>query len=358
MQNTTKNHDDEIDLLEIVNTLWNGRVFIAKITGYFAIIGVIIAILSPVEYESSCKLLPESQETQIPNLGGLAGLAGLAGVDLSAMNSSAAGVLTPQLYPEIVRSLPFILEVINDTIYLEKKNLHTTPFHYFKEIQRPSALGYVKKYTLGIPGLIRGAFNNEELTTANNSPFYRISREDWSIIEAFKERITIENDPETGIILVEVEMPDPFAAAQIAKKIEIMITDAVISYKTDKADKNLNFILETYDEAKRNFENIQLKLARATDRNKNVTSATAQIELKKIEHEYDIAFDVFKGLSSQVEQAKIQLKEETPVFTVLEPVRIPDSKSKPRRTLIVILFCIVGSIFATLYHLIRTILLA
>lgn len=356
--NTSNIQDDELDLLEIARGIWNGRFLIVKITAVFAAIGIAIALFSPVEYEASCKLLPESQETQMPNLGGLAGLAGLAGVDLSTMNSSAAGVLTPQLYPEIVSSLPFILEVMNDTIYLEKQKLHTTSFHYFKEIQGPSVFGYIKKYTIGIPGLIKSAFKEEVKATENKSPFYRISKEDWSIIESFKQRITIENDSETGIILVEVEMPDPYAAAQIAKKIELMITDAVINYKTDKAHKNLTFVIDTYNGAKKNFEDVQLRLARATDRNKNVTSATAQIELKKIEHEYAIAFDVFKGLSSQVEQAKIQLKEETPVFTVLEPVRIPENKSKPRRTLIVILFCIVGTIVATSYHMIRNIVLA
>ncbi|MDW3208235.1 MAG: Wzz/FepE/Etk N-terminal domain-containing protein [Reichenbachiella sp.] len=334
-------HDDEIDLIELAKTIWAGRRFIAKVTGIFAIIGLVIAFTSPVEYEASCKLLPESQEAQMPNMGGLAGLAGLAGVDLSSMSGSS-GVLTPQLYPEIVNSLPFILEVLNDTVYFEQMDLHTTSFHYFKEIKKPSLLGYAMKYTIGLPGLLKKAVQGEESAKENASPFYRLSKEDWKIIEKFKERISIEIDAETGIIEVLIELPDPYAAAQIAKKIELMVTEAVIEYKTDKSIKNLEFILETYNEAKAEFEKVQLRLARATDRNKNVSSATGQIELKKIEHEYDIAFDVYKGLSSQVEQAKIKLKEETPVFTILEPVRIPEDKSKPKRAIILCVMIFLG----------------
>lgn len=344
--------EDEIDLIELAKTIWAGRKFVAKITGVFAIMGLVIAFTSPVEYEANCKLLPESQEAQMPNLGGLAGLAGLAGVDLSSMTGSS-GVLTPQLYPEIVNSLPFILEVLNDTVYFEQLELHTTSFHYFKEIAKPTLLGYGLKYTIGLPGVIKKAFSAEEIVKENHSPFFRLSKEDWSVIEKFKERLSIKIDSETGVIQVTVEMPDPYAAAQIAKKIELMVTNSVIKYKTDKSLKNLEFILKTYEEAKKEFETVQMRLARATDRNKNVTSATAQIELKKIEHEYDIVFDVYKGLSSQVEQAKIQLKEETPVFTVLEPVRIPVDKIKPNREVILLVMAFIGLVISVITVLIK-----
>lgn len=329
--------EDEIDLIELGRTIWAGRKFIAKVTGVFAIIGLVIAFTSPVEYEASCKLLPESQENQMPNLGGLAGLAGLAGVDLGSASGASSGILTPQLYPEIVNSLPFIMEVMNDTIYFEQADVNTTSYLYFKKNVNPSIFSFILKYTIGLPSLIKNTLNNKNEVKPQPSSFVRLSKVDWKLIQNFKKRINLEIDPDTGIIEVFVEMPDAHAAAQIAKKIELMITKSVIDYKTNKALKNLEFIQKTYDESKIEFENVQLKLARVVDRNKNVNSEIAQIELRKIEHEYDIAFDVYKGLSSQIEQAKIQLKEETPVFTILEPVRIPEDKSKPKRTVILIL---------------------
>ncbi len=345
--------EDEIDLVELAKTIWAGRKLIAKTTGVFVLIGLVIAFTSPVEYEASCKLLPESQKAKMLNLGGLAGIAGIAGVDLSSMAGGTSEILTPQLYPEIVNSLPFILEVMNDTVYFEQKKLKVTSFRYFKEVARPSLIGSIIKYSVGLPGLIKRTIIGDANLSKNTSSFFRVSKEDWGLIEKFKKRITVEIDDETGIIEVIAEMPDPFAAAQITKKIELMLTEAVIEYKIDKVRKNLEFTQETYNESQKEFENIQLRLARISDRNQNVTSATAEIELKKIEHEFDIAFSVYKSLSTEVEKAKIQLKKETPVFTVLEPVRIPVEKIKPMRAIILIIFMAIGLFCSSTYLTIK-----
>jgi len=348
------NLEDEVDLVDLVKSIWNGKMLIAKVASIFVLSGLLIAFTSTVEYEASCKLLPESQETQMSNLGGLAGLAGLAGVDLGSLTGSSSGVLTPQLYPEIVKSLPFVLEVMQDTVYFENEKLKTTSFYYFKEIAKPSLLGYVLKYTLGLPSILKSAFfDSEEESSFQPIDFYRLKKADLEIIEKFKQKISVEIDDGTGIIEIVVEMPDPFVAAQLAEKIEKMITNEVVKYKTNKSLMNLEFVLEAHDEAQEKFEDVQLRLAKVTDKNKNVTTATAEIEIKKIQHEYDIAFDVYKGLSSQVEKAKIKLREETPVFTVIEPVRIPSEKSKPRRMLTAFVFGVVGAVFASFYLILK-----
>ena len=262
--------------------------------------------------------------------------------------------MTPQLYPEIVNSLPFILEVLNDTIYFEKQDLRSTSFEYFKENSSSSPLQVLLHYTIGLPDLIKKSFKDDGVKQVeNNIPFYRMSREDWIIIENFKGRLMIDIDDQTGIVKITAEMPDPYASAQIAKKVEMMITDAVISYKTNKSKSSLDFIQQTYNEAKSTFEQIQLKLAKMSDRNRSIITAAAKIESKRIENEYNIAFEVYKGLSSQVEQAKIRLKERTPVFTVLEPVRIPEYRIKPRRKVIVLISTFLGCVVAISFLAIR-----
>ena len=52
------------------------------------------------------------------------------------------------------------------------------------------------------------------------------------------------------------------------------------------------------------------------------------------------SFTSIDGLATQLEQAKIKVKEETPVFTVLEPVKVPVNKSRPKK-----LFVVLGSLF-------------
>ncbi len=329
----------EIDLLALGKVIWSRKRFIIKLSIITSIIGIFIAITNKVEFEASCKLLPESHEGGQNNFGSLGGLAGLAGINL---DFGGGGLLTPELYPEIVYSLPFQLEVINDTLKFERFGYQTTSFNYFSEIDKPSPLGYLTKYTIGLPRQLRKLFFKSNQVTSQESDFIRLSLEEWQLVESFRDRMVINVDTESGVIMVRVEMPDPIAAAQLTANIVDLLTNEITEYKIEKVRNNLEFIESSYNDAKKEFEAIQVELAEATDRNKNMSSAKAEIELKRLQHEFDVAFEVYKGLATQVEQAKIKLKEEMPVFTILEPVKIPVAKSKPRRTLMVVIFGAMG----------------
>ena len=88
--------------------------------------------------------------------------------------------------------------------------------------------------------------------------------------------------------------------------------------------------------------NAQLALAIFTDKNRETQSATAQIEAQRLQSEYGIAAQIFGNFSSQLEQAKIQLNRDTPIFTVLESITIPNVKSSPRREQIIIVSILFG----------------
>ncbi len=333
--------EDEIDLAELAKIIWSKRLFIAKMMGIFLLLGLIFAFTSRVEYEASCKLLPESQEGG-PDLGGLGGLAGLAGFDLSTFGSS--GVLSPELYPEIVNSTPFLYELINTPIYFEKKDTTVSSFNYFKEINRPTFFGLIAEYTFGLPGKIKGFLSSSEKVTLKDYDMVRFSKEDWKIIEKYRERLSVSVDTKTGTISISAEMPDPVAAAKVTDLLVEELTRSVTNYKIEKSQINLEFINERFEEAKKEYELKQEQLARFTDRNRNISNSIVQTEYERLQNELNIVFEVYKGLATQLEQAKIKVKEETPVFTALEPVRIPEAKSKPKRFLILIAFTLVGAV--------------
>ena len=48
-----KNNNDEIDLVELLKTAWDGRKQIIIISSIFILIGVVVALRSPVIYTSS-----------------------------------------------------------------------------------------------------------------------------------------------------------------------------------------------------------------------------------------------------------------------------------------------------------------
>ncbi|MEG1485550.1 MAG: Wzz/FepE/Etk N-terminal domain-containing protein, partial [Bacteroidales bacterium] len=80
--NLPQNNEKEIDLIEIAKRLWTKRKFIIKVTGAFMILGLLVAILSPVEYSASCVVVPQTGSKNAS--GGLSGLAAMAGINLGS----------------------------------------------------------------------------------------------------------------------------------------------------------------------------------------------------------------------------------------------------------------------------------
>jgi uncharacterized protein involved in exopolysaccharide biosynthesis len=62
---------------------------------------------------------------------------------------------------------------------------------------------------------------------------------------------------------------------------------------------------------------------------------------------------VFQELAGQLEQAKLQVSKDTPIFTVIEPVNIPLERSKPKRTLMVLIWTFLGAVLSTGWVLVR-----
>ena len=57
IENTTVHHEDEIDLIELVKTVWGGRKIIVQILIAFTVVGLVVAVLSPKEYTASTTLV-------------------------------------------------------------------------------------------------------------------------------------------------------------------------------------------------------------------------------------------------------------------------------------------------------------
>jgi uncharacterized protein involved in exopolysaccharide biosynthesis len=341
--------DDEIDLIEVAKTIWAARKLILKVTAVFLVIGLVIAFGSKVEYEASCKLMPETQEGMKSNLGGLGSLAGLAGINL---DMGTTGALRPDLYPQIAQSVPFIMKVWEEPIQFEKQDTTVSSYTYFKDIDKPSLIGLIFKYTIWLPFQVKAwltSSGDQSEQGERKGQIIRLNKEDTELLEKYRDRISVDVDTKTGILTLTSEMPDAVAAAEIAQLSIDLLTNYVTDYKVSKAKENLDFIREQYDEAKLEFEKTQESLAIFNDRNRNVVTALAQAESQRLQNEYNLAFEVYKGLATQLEQAKIKVKEETPVFTVLEPVKVPVIRKSPKRMITLIVTILVGFSVSVLY---------
>lgn len=339
------NGDDEIDLLALVKTVWNGRktILFSILTG--AILGISVALLTPTEYTASTVMVPQLGYESRSRMNGLGGLAALAGITLDA-NQGAE--MSPIMYPQIVNSIPFQLELMKTQLNFQKHPEPITVFDYFTKYKKPSAFTIVKKYTVGLPGMlidaIKGKSGTPTLTGDSTNYPIQLNEEQISVQGALAEQVSLEVNNKDNYLTLTTRMPEPMVAAQLAQKAQNLLRVYITENKIEKARANLNFIQGSYNEAKTEFEKAQISLAEVTDLNKNLRSGLPRIETDKIQTRYSITFNLFQESAKQLAQAKLQLKQDTPVFTIIQPVSVPIAKSKPNRPMILLIWLFLGGV--------------
>ena len=344
--------EDEIDLLELAKTIWNKRMFILKIVGIGAFLGVIIALLSPKEYKSTSTLMPEySTESQGGASSLLSQYGGLLGISGGSYNSNSNAIRV-DLYPNIVQSTNFQMQLMQQPFYFSDLDTTATLFEYYTELNSAGVLGFVAEYTIGLPGKILGAIlPKKELMTSvpgatEESLVLNLSKEEFEVVETLRGKISASLDEESGIVSVTVTLPDNVAAAAVTEYTIRELTEYLTEYRTEKVLRDLTFVEEQLATAEVRFEAAQLALAEFRDSNQGNLSARAQTDEQRLNSEYQIAFNLYNGLTQQYEEAKLKVQETTPVFKTLEPVQVPinDETSGAMILIVFIMLSGIGSI--------------
>lgn len=340
--------DDEIDLIALAKTIWNGKKIIITFVVVFMILGFFVAILSPKEYTASTTMVPQLSSGK-SKLGGLSSLAAMAGFNLD-MNMETSE-LSPLIYPQIVESVPFQLEIMETHFSFKDVDHPVSLYDYYMNYAKPDVISAVKKYTIGLPFVILNAIKgdkNEDVPAVAGEELFdapiALTQDQEKIRKMLSGKITLETNEKQGYVVLHALAHDPVLASQVAHKAQLLLQKYITEFKIKKASAQLAFITERYAEKKKDFEKAQTNLAVFVDRNKNVTSALARTEEVRLQNEYKLAFEVYSQLAQQLEQAQIAVKEDTPVFSIVKPVTVPLEKSKPNKPMILVIWTFLGGV--------------
>jgi len=314
-----KSGDEQNDWVTLTRKLWEGRLTLVLTVFVGVLIGVGVAFLIKPEYTSTAVLVPQTTSPSQSQLSGLASLAGI-NIDLSQGNE-----LSPMAYPKIAGSINFKLELMN------------TPFD-FEDFAEPVSL-----YTY----FTKGKFKKDAVTDESrqvDTAMVNLTREQGKVKRWLDKKIFLTVDKKDGFLTLKVSMPEPLVAAQVANKVQEMLQRDVIRLRTEKAQTDLEFIQARYNQVKAEAESYQVGVAAGSDRFKDLVSNLPRVGNTRLQTQYNIANSVFQELAKQLEQAKIQVMRDTPVFTVIEPASVPYEKSSVRRIFIVALFALMGGV--------------
>lgn len=350
-------HEEEVDIYEILFTLWKGRkrlIFAAIIS---TLIGVFVAFTSPVAYTAKCVIFPQANGKSSRSL---SSLASIAGINLGSTDLS--GGLPPEVYSKILMSRPFIHDIMNTPISIEAESNKKIPLYKYyseKKYQQFNLLGVIKKYTIGLPALIIGSLKEEEkaktvdISPANylkdSTSVIHVSRKEQEIYDAISSAIQYDYNTKEGLLNLSYTFPEPVAAAQICENLQRTLERYVVNYKVEKVRENLAQVERSFAKARIDFFRLQAEWANFQDSNRGLVTATARAQETRIRGDYDIAYAIYNELATQREQLQVQLKEQKPVLSVIDPVVVPLEKSAPRRGVILAGFLLLGVIVTAVW---------
>lgn len=347
--------ETHIDLVVVLKTLWRGKWRILLFLTVFAAWGVILAALTPKEYQSKTIWVNQSEQTFGGNRS-VAGLAAMVGFDMRSMEGS--NELTPADYGDFIETLEFQYALMHTPLRWEQFGDSMSLVEYYREHYRPGVVKGVANWVMGLPGRIvggekgkrvKGEKVNSPLVPESPSPLVPQSLSPFSLSDTevwirfiLLDKMELTLNEGMNMVTLEVEMRDPLAAAELAGVAQRLLKDKITELKVDKARSNLAFTQRLFEEKKLLFIEAQDRLAKFRDRNLNLGSERARKEEEILYSEYQVAFSVYSQMATQLESAKIRVEEDTPLFSVVEEATIPNGPSKPKKMRYLLIWAFLG----------------
>jgi capsular polysaccharide biosynthesis protein len=344
-----------VDIIGLLKDLWVHKATILLITAIFFTIGIISYVGSERIYYSETKVIPEntSSSSRVGQL--FQQYESFFGIQRGGDESD----ISVSMYPYIVESMPFQIELMQREVYFESLGREVTIFDYFNEYHEKSFTQAFSDnlwdYTIGLPLTIYNGIRSigsdasarPDVRFSDYTSFevpVKLDNRVRTVAKTVSEMTTITREPQSGFIIIGVSMPDPRAASEMVILIKDLLKNYVIEYRTEKSMKNLLFIEEQFEEAEQNFLAVQDSLAEFQDRNVNINLRSFEVIEQRLQSEYELAFGLYNTLARRLQEAKIEVQEETPVFRVQEPAVIPGTPSSPSE-----LRTLGGSLFVGLF---------
>ena len=326
----------EIDLMEYARKLWTARKLLLKVAGIAVIVGVVIALTTPKQYTVTMKLAPESTKSGGAGLSGIASMlgAGSIGNDGDALNIT--------LYPDIVSSTPFILDLMDTQVKtIDEEQPDTTLVGYLKEYTSKSLIGTVMSLPFkAIRGIISLFKDEEEEKGVKEINPFQLTKEQSRTVQGLKKMIVANVDKKTGVTTVSVTMQDPLVAAILTDTVVVKLKEHITKYRVSKAEEDCKYWEQLNDQRRDEYHAKQKLYAEYVDANQNVILKSVRIEQERLQNDMNLAYQVYSNVATQLQMAKAKVQDAKPVFAVVEPASVPLQPSGTSRKMI-----LVGTVF-------------
>ena len=279
--------EEELDFKSIIKTFWDQKILIFAITSGFAIVSIISVLNTPNEFKAVSKIIPAEDSSSGRASTGLAaqlgGLAGIAGLGGDASTPEHLIAL------EIMQSWSFVEN------FIEKNNLD-------KELY--ALQGWNPKSNELI--------FDEDVYDIDTDQWISIAPTSWKLYQLFLDRLTIIPQRDSTIINISYEH---FSPVRSKEYVDLFL-------------KEINSYMRLR------------KIEMATN---NITYLQSQANKTQISEMKSVFYNLIE------EQTKTKMLAEVNVdyvFVTIDKAMVPELKSKPFRSLIVIQTTFIGGLIS------------
>lgn len=330
--------ESSLDVKQILRRIWQKKILIICITLIFIAIGLFVALSKKNFYTATCVLVAQTGST---NGGGGAMSSIASSFGLSLGNNGSTGELSPALYPQIIKNVDYQKELMRTPLNFKGYAEPITFMDYYADPQYSTRKSFKKK-------LKKTQTPNQFQITDSLSSINSLNLKEQICKELLDEKVVLFPVNSDGSIVLRATMNEPLVAAQLAEAALQLVQKYITDFRIQKAKSQQEYIRQRYDEAKLQYEQAQEKYARYQDANRLLSTATSQIEMQRLQRDYELAFALYSQLSSQLITADLQVKEDTPILTVVDPIVIPYKKAGPHRSQILFVWTAIGLVIGIL----------
>lgn len=335
----------EIDLVTLFHKLIRKRKSLYKAIGAGIIAGAIIGFSLPKTYQVDVSLSPESGVSATSGLSGIASMFGLG----NASAGFGEDALTFNMFPEIVKTNPFVLEMLQIPIQTQKGDC-VILYDYLDTEKKPWW-----SHIMGAPGILIGGiksfFKEEQKDSIRAIDSFRLTPEQSGRIGMLKKVLEVETDKKSNMTKVTVSLQDPLAAAIVADSAVHKLQEYITDYRTRKAKQDYDFQLSLCEQYKKEYFEAQQEYAKFADANRNVILQTVTSEKERLQKNLTLAEQIYSQSMGQLQVLRGKVQEAKPVFAVVEPATVPLVPASPKKMLIIIAFAFLAFVLESAWIL-------
>ena len=352
IKNSNFSNEEEIDLIFLFKKIYLKKNQIFKITLSFFIIGLFVSLLIPVKYRTQLSFTlntnDNNQSSRISNIA-----SSITGIDLGVNNNTQ---LQPHHYVYLFNDNLFRKDLLSIKL---NENLSLMDYIYDMEI---SIFEYILSLPKNLYNYIISIFLKPEISVNFNNKLseidsiYYINDSDLYSLKILNDLVGLSINNREMVFNIYSLVDNPYYSFILTKMSYELLQKRIIKIANKSSSDIYQYNLRNFNEKKVEFLKIQNKLSKFKDENQIISTSRFNDRLSRIQNEFNLIYSVYEELAKQVELSKIELKKDTPVFTILENPIIPKNKFSPQRGVIVFSFVFLGLFISIIFVLTKDII--